>query len=83
VLSDRFDPDPEVVKRAQIAKDAYESAATQLQARNFAAAEHILAEYLKDQPDDKPAKALHSKTKGFLIVPPPSGWENVVTQDYK
>lgn len=83
VLADRADTDLDLIKNAEEARSAYESAATELLARNFPAAEKILAEYLPGHPDDKPAKALHSRIKGFMIVPPPAGWENVITQDYK
>lgn len=83
VLADRLSYDCLTIERALQAKSVYESALAEIEARNFAAAEKILADYLKDNAEDKPAKALHNKVKGFLIVPPPAGWENIVTQDLK
>lgn len=83
VLADRSDPDPENVKLAIEAKQAYETAADHLLARNFAEAEKILNDYLATHPTDRQAATLHSRVKGFQIVPPPAGWENVVTQDIK
>jgi len=83
VLADRQDPDLETLKKAENAKVVYEIAASELQNRNFTAAEKTLGEYLTTNPEDRQAKALHNKVKGFLIVPPPIGWEIVVTQDNK
>jgi len=83
VLADRLSYDSLTLEQAMVSKTAYESALAEVEARNFAEAEKILADYLKENPLDRPAKALHSKIKGFLIVPPPPGWENVVTQDLK
>ncbi len=83
VLADRNDPDRAALAHAEKARDAYHAASAELQNRNFPAAEQILQAYLTDNPGDHPAKALHSKIKGFMIVPPPPGWENIVTQDIK
>ena len=83
VLADRNDTDKNALALAEKAKKAYESAQTNLNNRNFAEAEQILTAYLAEHPDDKPARSLHSRVKGFLIVPPPPGWENIVNQDLK
>ncbi len=83
VLADRNDPDRAVITLAERARDAYHAASAELLNRNFPAAEQILQAYLAENPGDHPAKALHSKVKGFMIVPPPPGWENIVTQDIK
>jgi hypothetical protein len=54
-----------------------------LNRRDFAEAERILADHLKNYPADNPARTLHNRIKGFLIVPPPPDWENIITQDSK
>ncbi len=81
LLADRNDPDKSLLQRSAAAKDAYETAYKEFQQRNFKVAEEILADYLKEYSDDKPAKILLGKAKGFLIVPPPPNWEDIITQE--
>lgn len=83
VLADVDDPDKEFIKKAIQAKESYENALLKVADRDFEGAESVLAEYLKNNPDDKPANALYSKTKSYKVVPPPVGLETVITQDLK
>jgi adenylate cyclase len=81
LLADRNDPNKALLQSSTAAKEAYESAYEEFQQRNFKAAKDILAGYLEKYPDDKPAKILLGKVKGFLIVPPPPTWEDIITQE--
>jgi adenylate cyclase len=81
VLADRNDPDKEIVKKAELAKNSYEKAKDEFQHQNFDEAKSILEDYLKKNPDDKPARMLLEKSKAFLIVPPPPNWEDIITQE--
>ena len=83
LLSDKISDSASEIDAAMKAKEAYETADKLLAERDFQSAEKVLGVYLRDHEDDLPAKLLYSKIKGFLLVPPPSDWENVVTQEEK
>lgn len=83
LLADKVTDTATEIEKAYKAKEVYEEADKCLMERDFAAAERILGVYLRDNEDDKTAKFLYNKVKGFLLVPPPADWENVVTQDNK
>jgi adenylate cyclase len=83
VLADRISSDSKELAKAQALKKAYDTAYNEFSNQNFSIAEGILSLHLKDFPDDQPAKNLLAKTKGFLIVPPPPNWEDIITQDAK
>lgn len=83
VLADRFSSDSKELANAQALKKAYDQAYEEFTNKNFATAEGILSTHLNTYPDDQPAKNLLAKTKGFLVVPPPPNWEDIITQDAK
>ena len=83
LLSDKITDSSSEIDAAMKAKEAYETADKLLNERDFQQAEKVLGVYLRDHENDLPAKLLYSKIKGFLLVPPPSDWENVVTQEEK
>lgn len=83
VLADKKDTDKNTIALAIASKTAYEAAHFQLQQRNFQESANILTAYLNNNPTDKPAQALLDKVKGFMLVPPPPGWENIITQENK
>ncbi|MBQ2592963.1 MAG: adenylate/guanylate cyclase domain-containing protein [Candidatus Riflebacteria bacterium] len=83
LLSDKITDSSSEIDAAMKAKEAYEMADKLLNERDFQQAEKVLGVYLRDHENDMPAKLLYSKIKGFLLVPPPSDWENVVTQEEK
>jgi adenylate cyclase len=83
LLSDKITDSSSEIEAAMKAKEAYETADKLLNERDFQQAEKVLGIYLRDHENDLPAKLLYSKIKGFLLVPPPSDWENVVTQEEK
>ena len=83
VLAESADPDKEFLEKAKAYKSAYEASQTALDRRDFAEAERLLSAHLKKYPADNPARILHNRIKGFLIVPPPPDWENIITQDSK
>jgi len=83
VLAESADPDKAFLEKAKACKAAYDTSQAALNRRDFAEAERILADHLKNYPADNPARTLHNRIKGFLIVPPPPDWENIITQDSK
>lgn len=83
VLADRSDPDKNLLLRAEEAKAIYEEAYKNLSQRHFNEAAAILTAHLEKYPTDKPAQALLSRTQGFRLVPPPPGWEDIITQETK
>ncbi len=83
VLADKNDTDKALVARCEQAKTAYETALNLMLDFQFQAAEEGLQKYLKKFPDDKPAGLLLQRIKGYHIVPPPPGWEFVLTQETK
>ena len=83
LLADKISDSATEIEAAYKAKEAYENANKFLEERNFAEAEKILGVYLKDNPKDEPAKILYNKVKGFLLIPPPPDWVNIVKQEEK
>jgi adenylate cyclase len=83
LLADKESDSAKEIEEAIIAKEAYEKADLCLSQRDFKEAEKILGVYLRDHENDLTAKILYSKIKGFLLVPPPADWQNVVTQEEK
>ena len=83
LLADKISDSSSEIDAAMKAKEAYEKADQLLTERNFQEAEKVLGIYLRDHEDDMPAKLLYSKIKGFLLVPPPNDWQNVVAQEEK
>jgi adenylate cyclase len=82
-LADLNDTDLQRLETAHAYKQSYEACQNALDHRDFKEAESLLSQHLKRYPGDLPAKMLHSRIKGFLIVPPPPNWENIITQDSK
>ena len=83
LLADKISDSSSEIEEAIKAKEAYESADKFLNERDFQSAEKVLGVYLRDHENDYPAKLLYNKIKGFLLVPPPADWQNVVTQEEK
>ena len=83
LLADKESDSAKEIEEAIISKEAYEKADLCLSQRDFKEAEKILGVYLRDHENDLTAKILYSKIKGFLLVPPPADWQNVVTQEEK
>ena len=83
LLADKESDSAKEIEEAIIAKEAYEKADLCLSQRDFKEAEKILGVYLRDHENDLTAKILYSMIKGFLLVPPPADWQNVVTQEEK
>ena len=83
ILADKDKDSASEIEEAYKAKEAYESADDCLMKRDFVGAEKILGLYLLEHKDDQPAKLLYNKVKGFLLVPPPADWENIVKQEEK
>lgn len=83
ILAESAETDKAFLEKARACKSAYDASQTALNRRDFAKAERVLADHLKHYPADNPARILHSRIKGFLIVPPPTDWENIITQDSK
>lgn len=83
VLAEHADSDKMFLDKAKARKTAYDAANAAVEKREFAEAERLLSVHLAQQPGDKPARILHTRIKGYLIVPPPTGWENIITQESK
>ena len=83
LLADKESDSASEIEAAIKAKEAYEKADNYLNERDFKEAEKVLGVYLRDHENDYPAKLLHTKVKGFLLVPPPADWQNVVAQEEK
>ena len=83
VLAESAESDKAFLERAKACKAAYDASQAALNRRDFTEAERILSDHLKKYPADNPARILHNRIKGFLIVPPPPDWENIITQDSK
>ena len=82
LLADKNSDSPAEIETACKAKEAYENADALLKERNFEKAEKVLGDYLKEN-KDLPAMWLYNRIKGYLLVPPPADWENIITQDNK
>ena len=83
VLAEHADSDKSFLAKATACKTTYDASQIALEKRDFAEAERLLSAHLAQHPYDNPARILHNRIKGFLIVPPPAGWENIITQDSK
>ncbi|MBU1106712.1 MAG: adenylate/guanylate cyclase domain-containing protein [Candidatus Riflebacteria bacterium] len=83
VLAEQTDSDKVYLEKAVACKTAYDLCQAALDIRDFAEAERLLANHLAKHAYDNPARILHNRIKGFLIVPPPPGWENIITQESK
>ena len=83
ILADKEDNNKETLNIAKKLKENFENAHSFYLNREFEKAEKILKEHVENFPDDKPAKILLEKTKGFQIVPPPPNWEDIITQENK
>ena len=83
VLAEHTDPDKTHLDKVKACKIAYDASQAALEKREYAEAERLLAEHLTHHAFDNPARILHNRIKGFLIVPPPAGWEYIITQDSK
>lgn len=83
VLADKESDSAQVIEAAYKAKEVFEAANNRLAERDFEGAGKILGIYLKDHDNDLPAKYLYSRVKGYILIPPPADWENVITQEGK
>ena len=81
LLADKESDSAAEIENATKAKEIYEKANSLMEDRDFEQAEQILGIYLRDHEDDLPAKLLYSKIKGYLLVPPPPDWQNVIIQE--
>lgn len=81
LLADKESDSAAEIENATKAKENYEKANSLMEDRDFEQAEQILGIYLRDHEDDLPAKLLYSKIKGYLLVPPPPDWQNVIIQE--
>ncbi len=83
LLSDKLSDTSREIEAAIKSKEAYEESNECIINRDFEKAEKILGVYLKDNPNDIPAKILYNRVKGYLLVPPPVDWENIIVQEEK
>lgn len=83
ILADKISDSADEIRLANEAKKAYELADSLLNEREFEEAEKVLGIYLKNNDNDIPAKTLYKKIKGFMLIPPPHDWKNIVTQEMK
>ncbi len=83
LLADKDSDSSAVIAAAYKSKEIYENADNLVMNRDFEGAEKILGAYLRENEKDLAAKALYNKVKGYLLVPPPADWQNIVNQDEK